>query len=46
MARLGWLEFCKCCGFTGGQIVKVIFDVAGDAYIDVERHYAAAMSRD
>jgi arylsulfatase A-like enzyme len=32
--------------FTGGEIVKVIFDVADDAYIDVERHYAAAMSRD
>ena len=28
------------------QIAKVIFDVADDAYIDVERHMAAAMARD
>ncbi|WP_135451922.1 arylsulfatase [Mycobacterium sp. DL99] len=32
--------------YTGGEIVKVVFDVADDAYIDVERHFAAAMSRD
>ena len=32
--------------YTGGEIVKVVFDVADDAYIDVERHLAAAMSRD
>ena len=32
--------------FTGGEIVKVIFDVADDAYVDVERHMAAAMARD
>jgi hypothetical protein len=32
--------------FTGGKIVKVVFDVADDAYIDVERHMVAAMSRD
>jgi hypothetical protein len=32
--------------FTGGKIVKVVFDVADDAYIDVERHFAAAMARD
>jgi arylsulfatase A-like enzyme len=32
--------------FTGGRIVKVVFDVADDAYIDVERHFAAAMARD
>jgi arylsulfatase len=31
---------------TGGRIVKVVFDVADDAYIDVERHFAAAMARD
>jgi hypothetical protein len=29
-----------------GTIVKVVFDVADDAYIDVERHFAAAMARD
>lgn len=32
--------------FTGGSIVKVVFDVADDAYLDVERHLAAAMARD
>jgi hypothetical protein len=32
--------------FTGGKIAKVVFDVADDAYIDVERHLAAAMARD
>ncbi|WP_141810025.1 hypothetical protein [Nocardia bhagyanarayanae] len=32
--------------FTGGEIEKVIFDVADDAYVDVEAHYEAAMSRD
>jgi len=32
--------------FTGGAIAKVVFDVADDAYIDVERHMAAAMMRD
>ena len=32
--------------FTGGRIVKVVFDVADDAYMDVERELAAAMARD
>jgi arylsulfatase len=32
--------------FTGGTIEKVVFDIADDAYIDVERHLAAAMMRD
>ncbi len=32
--------------FSGGRIDKVVFDVADDAYIDVERHFAAAMARD
>ena len=32
--------------FTGGEIVKVVFDVADDAYVDVEAHLAAAMARD
>jgi hypothetical protein len=31
---------------TGGKIEKVVFDVADDAYVDVERHLAAAMMRD
>jgi arylsulfatase A-like enzyme len=32
--------------FTGGEIVKVVFDVADDVYVDVERHMAAALARD
>jgi arylsulfatase len=32
--------------FTGGAIQKVIFDVADDAYVDVERELAAAFARD
>jgi arylsulfatase len=32
--------------FTGGKIVKVVFDVADDAYVDLEHELAAAMARD
>lgn len=32
--------------WKGGEIIKVVFDVADDAYVDVERHLAAAMMRD
>ncbi len=32
--------------FTGGEIERVVFDIADDAYIDLEAHYAAAMARD
>jgi arylsulfatase len=32
--------------WTGGEIVKVVFDVADDAYVDVEQHLAAALARD
>jgi arylsulfatase len=32
--------------WTGGEIVKVVFDVGDDAYVDLERHFAAAMARD
>jgi arylsulfatase len=32
--------------FSGGRVIKVIFDVANDAYVDVERAMAAAMARD
>jgi arylsulfatase len=32
--------------WSGGEIVKVVFDVADDAYVDVEQHLAAAMARD
>ena len=32
--------------FTGGQVIKVVFDIAEDAYINVERRLAAALARD
>jgi hypothetical protein len=32
--------------FTGGRIVKVVFDIADDAYVDVEHELAAAIARD
>jgi hypothetical protein len=32
--------------FTGGRIVKVVFDVVDDAYMDVEHELVAAMARD
>ena len=31
---------------TGGRIVKVVYDVGEDAYVDLERHLHAAMARD
>ena len=39
-------EYSPRFEFTGGTIAKVVFDVADDAYVDVERHIAAAFSRD
>jgi hypothetical protein len=39
-------EYTPKFEFTNGKIEKVVFDVADDAYIDVERHLAAAMARD
>ncbi len=32
--------------FRGGTIVKVVFDVGDDVYVDVERELAAALARD
>jgi hypothetical protein len=32
--------------FAGGRIIKVIYDVAKDAYVNVERELAAAPARD
>jgi arylsulfatase len=32
--------------YAGGEIKKVVFDVADDAYIDLEQHLAAAFARD
>jgi arylsulfatase len=32
--------------FTGGTIGKVVFDLADDQYLDVERQLAALLARD
>jgi arylsulfatase len=32
--------------FSGGQVLKVVFDIADDVYVDIERKLAAAMARD
>jgi arylsulfatase len=39
-------EYTPTFPFTGGRIIKVVFDVAKEAYIDVERELAAALVRD
>ena len=39
-------EYRPKFAFTGGTIAKVVFDVADDAYVDLERHLAAALARD
>ena len=39
-------EYTPKFEWTGGEIIKVVYDVAGDAYIDVEQHFAAAIARD
>ena len=32
--------------FHDGRIIKVVFDIADDAYVDLQAHLAAAMARD
>lgn len=32
--------------FSGGRVLKVVFDIADDQYLDVERKLAAALARD
>ncbi|MCI0636246.1 MAG: arylsulfatase, partial [Actinobacteria bacterium] len=39
-------EYTPKFPFTGGRVIKVVFDVADDAYVDVERDLAAVMARD
>ena len=39
-------EYGPGFAFSGGELHSVTFDVADDAYVDVERHLAAAFSRD
>jgi arylsulfatase len=39
-------EYRTTFPFTGGEIIKVIYDIADDVYVDMERELAAAMARD
>ena len=39
-------EYTPRFEFRGGEIIKVVYDVEDDGYIDVERTMAAAMARD
>ena len=39
-------EYGSAFNFSGGTIEKVVFDIAEDHYIDVERKMAAALARD
>ena len=39
-------EYKPAFGFTGGRVIKVIFDVAKDTYVNVEKAMAASMARD
>jgi arylsulfatase len=39
-------EYSSKFAFTGGQIIKVVYDIADDAYVDLERELAAALARD
>lgn len=39
-------EYAAPFRLTGGEVAKVVFDVADDAYVDLEKHLWAALSRD
>ena len=39
-------EYSSKFAFTGGEIVKVVYDIADDPYVDIERDLAAALARD
>jgi hypothetical protein len=32
--------------FTGGRVIKIVFDIADDFYVDVEKEMAAILARD
>ena len=32
--------------FSGGRVIKVVYDIGADAYVHVERELAAVMARD
>jgi arylsulfatase A-like enzyme len=39
-------EYKPKFAFAGGRVIKVIFDLAKDEYVDVEKAFAASMARD
>lgn len=39
-------EYGSGFDFKGGKIIKVIFDISDDVYVDVERELAAVLARD
>ncbi|MGB3486384.1 MAG: arylsulfatase [Mycobacterium sp.] len=39
-------QYASGFAFTGGKIHKVVYDVGGDAYVDLERRLAAILARD
>ncbi|HEX4969842.1 MAG TPA: hypothetical protein VFV69_02235 [Steroidobacteraceae bacterium] len=39
-------EYKTPATFSGDKVIKAVFDVADDHYIDVERRMAAALARD
>ena len=39
-------EYSPQFPFSGGTVVKVVYDVADDVYLDVETRFAAAIARD
>ena len=39
-------EYDSKFAFAGGRILKVVYDIADDVYVDMERELAAALARD
>ena len=39
-------EYGPGFAFKGGRVIKVVFDLADDQYVDVEREFAAALARE
>ena len=39
-------EYAPKFPFTGGRVIKVIYDIADDVYVNEERQVAAALARD
>jgi len=39
-------EYTPKFPFTGGRVIKVIYDIGGDMYVNEERQLAAALARD